>query len=78
MFLVNHNLGYRALIMSPKDFVLFSELLDRATLVDSRCLNGKTIWVNDEDRAPASGEMFKGAVVSKEEFEVLKAQEETS
>lgn len=76
MYLVNLNLSYKNLLLSPKDFLTLSELMQRATVVDSRWLNkGPVNLVVDDNPTRISAELFTGKTISEDEWKKLKEAE---
>lgn len=76
MYLVNLNLSYKNLLLSPKDFLTLSELMQRATIVDSRWLNqGPVNLVVDENQTRVSAELFTGKTITEAEWKKLKEAE---
>lgn len=76
--LVQPDIGYRSLIMSPEDFIAFVGILERSTLVDFRWMGEKSnesCYVIGKNEPQA--QVFKDKrVFSEDEFQKLKKENE--
>ena len=73
--LVSPNFGWIHLVMSAKDFITFSEIIERSTLVDSRYLGEETIWVDRNDtKQTIQAEMFKKTICTTAQYEEMKKE----
>ena len=74
--LVSPNLGWAHVVMSAKDFITFSEIMDRSTLVDSRYVNEEIVWVDrNESKNTIQAEMFKKPIYTTAQYEKMKEKE---
>lgn len=69
--LVRPNLSYKSLIMEAKDFITFTEIIERATVVDSGCKNNTSYWILEEDRGLPEAQLFKGEVISRDDYHAI-------
>ena len=74
--LVRPNLSYKSLIMEAKDFVTFTEIIERSMIVDSGYKNDTSYWILEEDRGLPEATMFKGKVISRKEYDAIPKQED--
>lgn len=75
--LVSPNFGWIHLVMSANDFVTFSEIIERSTLVDSHYLGGEAIWVDrNETKQTIQAEMFKKPICTMAQYEEMKKEAE--
>ena len=77
MLLVSPNFGWIHLVMSAKDFVTFSEIIERSTLVESHYVNGETVWTDRNDvKSKVQAEMFTAPIYTMPQYEEMKKEAE--
>ena len=74
--LVDLNLGWKKLVMSPKDFVALVEIMDRSTVVDQSYLSKteKYVLVREGKQRAVHAETCVYPTVSQLEYDELTAQ----
>lgn len=73
--IVDLNVSYNKLLVSPKDFVTLMEIFERSKIVDWRYAGDESYLVEASSMLPES-RMFKGEVLTKEQFDAMKAEKE--
>lgn len=77
MLLVSPNLGWSHLVMSPKDFIAFVEIIERSKLVESSYVNGETVWTDRNDvKSKVQAEMFTATIYTMQQYEEMKKEAE--
>ena len=75
--LVSPNLGWSHLVMSSKDFIAFVEIIERSKLVESRYVNGETVWTDRNDvKSKVQAEMFTATIYTMQQYEEMKKEAE--
>lgn len=74
--LIRPNLSYKSLIMEAKDFIAFAEIIERSQVVDSGYKNSTSYLIYEEDAGLPEGQMFKGRVISRKEYDAIPNNEE--
>lgn len=74
--LVSLNFGWIHLVMSANDFITFSEIIERSTLVDSGYVNEETVWVDrNESKNTIQAEMFRKTIYTTAQYEEMKEKQ---
>lgn len=73
--IVDLNINWRSLVMSPKDFVTLCEIMDRSIVVDRQYTNENTYYVIEDKRNIESRTVDEAFIVSQSFMETLKAPE---
>lgn len=73
--IVDLNISWRSLVVSPKDFVTLCEIMDRSVVVDRQYTNENTYYVIEGKRNVESRTVDEAFIVSQSFMETLKAPE---
>lgn len=74
--IVDLNISWRSLVMSPKDFVTMCEIMDRSVVVDRQYTNENTYYVIEDKRNIESRTVDEAFIVSQSFMDALKNPEE--
>ena len=70
--IVDLNINWRSLVMSPKDFVTLCEIMDRSVVVDRQYTNENTYYVIEDKRNIESRTVDEAFIVSQSFMDELK------
>lgn len=73
--IVDLNISWRSLVMSPKDFVTLCEIMDRSVVVDRQYTNENTYYVVEDKRNVESRTVDENFIVTQSFMDKLKAPE---
>lgn len=69
--IVDLNISWRNLVVSPKDFVTLCEIMDRSVVVDRQYTNENTYYVIEDKRLIESRSVADGVIVTSEQMAAI-------
>lgn len=76
--IVELNLGWKKLLVSPKDFITLSEILDRSEIVDYGYTDNSGSVLIKAERRMLTAEQARLEPISQDDYDALRAAEQAA